>query len=96
MLTPQAWQNLWPAEMGARHAEHQWAAGNAGNGNAGVSVSAVRAQTNATIQPIKVHPSKRFRMMMAAALRFFAAMIDGKKYSTKPVRKNTPLAMAKL
>lgn len=93
MLTPQAWQNLWPAEMGARQAEHQCEALVAGN--AGVAFSDVRAQTNATIQPTNVHPSKTFSTMMAAALRFLAAMIEGKKYSTTPAMKNIPPSIAR-
>jgi hypothetical protein len=45
---------------------------------------------NATIQPTKVHPRRKFKVMIAAALRLFAAIIAGKKYSKIPAIKKKP------
>jgi hypothetical protein len=47
------------------------------------------AQISATIQPIMVHPKKKFSRMMAAMSRLLRAraVIDGRKYITKPKPK---------
>jgi hypothetical protein len=45
--------------------------------------SAVTLHTSAATQPIKVHPKKRLSIKIALALRFFRAIILGRKYGMK-------------
>jgi hypothetical protein len=49
--------------------------------------SFVSAQTKATIQPIAVHPRKKFNAAMALMFRLFLPTMVGRKYSATRTKK---------